>query len=214
MIGRWFITNLACVVWLITLGLMASFYDAPVYRTVTIVSNRWGVLINVYQTRLNIIGFVASNGDRIERFTDFGPGRLEVKTPFHYRTMSYSAHFYPVMSREMGFYCGVPVVLASAGSSFQLQLPLWPFQLLSSLLVIAMLAPVLKKRARRRNNACPTCNYDLRGSVESAVCPECGTPITPERRERLRAAAVTTEAAITTEAGGGILKVDKHDDTR
>ena len=64
------------------------------------------------------------------------------------------------------------------------------------------------RNRRVTSTACPTCNYDLRGSVESAVCPECGTPITPERRERLRAAGVTGAT------GGGILKVDEHDGTR
>jgi hypothetical protein len=29
--------------------------------------------------------------------------------------------------------------------------------------------------------ACENCSYDLRGSIDSARCPECGTPLHPAK---------------------------------
>lgn len=49
------------------------------------------------------------------------------------------------------------------------------------LLVVFLLALPLGFRARRKQllriSSCQRCDYDLRGSAGSAVCPECGTPI-------------------------------------
>ena len=47
---------------------------------------------------------------------------------------------------------------------------------------------LLRVRERRRHPSreqiCAECGYDLRGSIESARCPECGTPFDPARLTR------------------------------
>ena len=101
----------------------------------------------------------------------------------------------------------------SSESDFLLQIRWW-WWVVFAFFVLGARALRFARHASFSVLSCPTCGYDLRGSIESEQCPECGTAITPARRERLRAAALTTEAAVTTEAGGGRLDVDEHDDAR
>lgn len=68
---------------------------------------------------------------------------------------------------------------------------------LEPLTLLCFLSPVLNWQAvhdfmqpeerRRRLGLCPACEYDLRGSVDSEVCPECGMQI-PEDAARVAAA--------------------------
>lgn len=44
---------------------------------------------------------------------------------------------------------------------------------------------------RSHEDACPECGYCLRGNI-SGVCPECGTPIAEETKQRLEAAESVT----------------------
>ena len=116
----------------------------------------------------------------------------------------------PFWSNSLGIYLGRSPNVGPLNPTYRLQLPAWVF-CLGFVVSAFVIRKVVDPRRVRRAVACPTCGYDLRGSVESAVCPECGTPITPERRERLRAAGVTTETGVTGAAGGGRLEVDEHD---
>jgi hypothetical protein len=48
-----------------------------------------------------------------------------------------------------------------------------------------------RARMLQHTSACPTCRYDLRGSVDSERCPECGTAIDDAMRQRIRAMGET-----------------------
>lgn len=75
---------------------------------------------------------------------------------------------------------GTPLALAFSSPPSRggvLRAPLW---LLAGLLLahpsIALLRGPLRRRWRRRCNACTGCGYDLTGNV-SGVCPECGRKV-------------------------------------
>lgn len=65
-------------------------------------------------------------------------------------------------------------------SSGLLWIPMWiPFCLLASGIVCLH----FKSRRSRKCGYCASCGYDLRGSLKSIKCPECGMPI-PEEHKR------------------------------
>jgi hypothetical protein len=81
--------------------------------------------------------------------------------------------------------------------TFHLQIP----AALVAILGLAMVLPALVRYRRKRRakhltglNACPVCRYDLRGSVDSERCPECGTVIDDATRQRIRAMGQTPSA--------------------
>ena len=70
----------------------------------------------------------------------------------------------------------------------------WPGMIVIAGLSLFWGVAAIRNSRHEVSTACPTCGYDLRGSIESEQCPECGTAITPARRERLRAAGGRGEA--------------------
>ena len=69
------------------------------------------------------------------------------------------------------------------------------------LLTPAAVLTVIRVRAIKKDrppNLCRGCGYDLRGSVESERCPECGSEIDAEQREFLRKTPAVAGAATTT----------------
>jgi hypothetical protein len=72
-----------------------------------------------------------------------------------------------------------------------LGIPLW----LPAILVVAFQVRwKVRQRRSQQLGECVACSYDLRGSVESDRCPECGRPIGDADRARIREAIAREEA--------------------
>jgi hypothetical protein len=70
--------------------------------------------------------------------------------------------------------------------------PMWPGFAVSTLFHAALLGALwygpgaVRRRVRRARGACACCGYDLRGSVLSSACPECGARRVRWRHDRPR----------------------------
>ncbi len=78
----------------------------------------------------------------------------------------------------VGFQSGQWYVAAEAGTlyaSWNLGIPLWMPTLLFLAVFWLSVAPLYRRRKRKKLGLCLKCGYDLRGSTKR--CPECNTPI-------------------------------------
>lgn len=66
-----------------------------------------------------------------------------------------------------------------------------PFPLIGTISLVISVLVVLRGRHDVSQMQCPKCRYDLRGSLDSAVCPECGSAISDEQKAKIRAALGT-----------------------
>ena len=198
------------VAFLITISAFAD----PKTHSYSTESTRFPLVVAIHSGRLTIV-VADPKYLPFERFQLHHEDYLSAVGKGRLTGGSFSIHTIdaPVWSKTLGIYIGRSFWFSGKNPTYRLQFPAWVFWAVTTLLAYFG-HRMLRVKLTHAATACPTCNYDLRGSVESAVCPECGTAITPARRERLRAAALTTEAGVTTEAGGGRLDVDEHDDTR
>jgi hypothetical protein len=74
-------------------------------------------------------------------------------------------------------------------TTVEVQAPVWALAICGSLLFTPALVWTYRTRYRDRNRsptACAGCSYDLRGSAESDLCPECGRSIGEVERQRIR----------------------------
>lgn len=80
---------------------------------------------------------------------------------------------------------GTPGLLVWGAEEYQV--PLWPAAIFLTLSLLWKLSARVRHRNSKMTTQCRACSYDLRGSLASSICPECGTGISEEQKERIRA---------------------------
>ena len=101
------------------------------------------------------------------------------------------------LSRDVNYFSpierdrwSIPVASAKFPRSALPLRPLWPGFAINTVFYAFVLwllfaAPfALRRRRRIRRDLCPKCAYDLRGSTDAALCPECGAAVTSQLRLR------------------------------
>lgn len=89
-------------------------------------------------------------------------------------------HFFDIFSIE-DYYIGPSAQLA--GTSVHVA----RWLLFAPAIVLALLGLIdgIRRPTSTPITHCPKCDYDLRGSLGSAVCPECGTEISDDHRQAM-----------------------------
>jgi hypothetical protein len=72
--------------------------------------------------------------------------------------------------------------------------PAWPLLVGVGTINFVLWRRKVLAQVAAEHGRCPTCRYDLRGSVDSERCPECGTAIDDATRQRIRAMGQTPTA--------------------